>query len=93
MRRIRTNRERESSSRKLETIPNFVRRQNSAQPWKLANAPHAMGMCGRTRLSTDYSETRIKLKFDPDYPAPNVPASPPLQARDVFSMSLAKRKN
>jgi putative SOS response-associated peptidase YedK len=30
-------------------------------------------MCGRTRLSTDYSETRIKLKFD--YPAPNVPAS------------------
>src|SRR5260370_7081804 len=32
-------------------------------------------MCGRTRLSTDYSETRIKLKFDANYPAPNVPAS------------------
>ena len=32
-------------------------------------------MCGRTRLSTDYSETRIKLKFDPEYPAPNIPAS------------------
>jgi hypothetical protein len=32
-------------------------------------------MCGRARLSTDYSETRIKLKFDPDYPAPNIPAS------------------
>src|SRR6266576_2802176 len=32
-------------------------------------------MCGRVRLSTDYSETRIKLKFDPDYPAPNIPAS------------------
>ena len=34
-----------------------------------------MNMCGRARLSTDYSETRIKLKFDPDHPAPNVPAS------------------
>jgi len=32
-------------------------------------------MCGRARLSTDYSETRIKLKFDPNYPAPNIPAS------------------
>jgi putative SOS response-associated peptidase YedK len=32
-------------------------------------------MCGRARLSTDYSEIRIKLKFDPDYPSPNVPAS------------------
>src|SRR6478735_1932830 len=32
-------------------------------------------MCGRTRLSTDYSETKIKLKFDPDYPAPNIPVS------------------
>jgi hypothetical protein len=57
------------------TVPNFVPRQNCARPWKRANAPHIMGMCGRTRLSTDYSETRIKLKFDPDYPAPNIPAS------------------
>jgi putative SOS response-associated peptidase YedK len=32
-------------------------------------------MCGRVRLSTDYSETRIKLKFDPHYPGPNIPAS------------------
>ncbi len=32
-------------------------------------------MCGRARLSTDYAETRIKLRFDPDYPAPNIPAS------------------
>jgi putative SOS response-associated peptidase YedK len=32
-------------------------------------------MCGRARLSTDYSETRIKLKFDREYPAPNIPAS------------------
>src|SRR3977135_2158850 len=32
-------------------------------------------MCGRARLSTDYSETRIKLKFDSDYSAPNVPES------------------
>jgi putative SOS response-associated peptidase YedK len=32
-------------------------------------------MCGRARLSADYSETRIKLRFDPDCPAPNIPAS------------------
>jgi putative SOS response-associated peptidase YedK len=38
-------------------------------------ASYIMPMCGRTRLSTDYSETRIKLKFDGDYPAPNIPAS------------------
>jgi putative SOS response-associated peptidase YedK len=39
-------------------------------------APHILRtMCGRARLSTDYSETRIKLKFDSDYPAPNIPAS------------------
>jgi putative SOS response-associated peptidase YedK len=28
-------------------------------------------MCGRVRLSSDYSEIEIKLKFDPDSPAPN----------------------
>jgi putative SOS response-associated peptidase YedK len=28
-------------------------------------------MCGRVRLSSDYSEIKIKLKFDSDYPAPN----------------------
>jgi putative SOS response-associated peptidase YedK len=38
-------------------------------------APYIPSMCGRARLSTDYSETKIKLKFDPDYPAPNIPAS------------------
>jgi putative SOS response-associated peptidase YedK len=32
-------------------------------------------MCGRVRLSTDYSETKIKLKFDAAHPAPNIPAS------------------
>jgi putative SOS response-associated peptidase YedK len=32
-------------------------------------------MCGRVRLSTDYSETKIKVKFDAAYPAPNIPAS------------------
>ena len=32
-------------------------------------------MCGRVRLSTDYSETKIKVKFDPANPAPNIPAS------------------
>ncbi len=28
-------------------------------------------MCGRVRLSSDYSEIKIKLKFAPDAPAPN----------------------
>jgi putative SOS response-associated peptidase YedK len=28
-------------------------------------------MCGRVRLSSDYSEIKIALKFDPDAPAPN----------------------
>jgi putative SOS response-associated peptidase YedK len=28
-------------------------------------------MCGRVRLSSDYSEIKIKLKFDLDSPAPN----------------------
>jgi putative SOS response-associated peptidase YedK len=32
-------------------------------------------MCGRIRLSTDYSETKIAVKFDAAYPAPNIPAS------------------
>ncbi|HEY2227781.1 MAG TPA: SOS response-associated peptidase [Xanthobacteraceae bacterium] len=32
-------------------------------------------MCGRARLSTDYSEIKIKLKFDALSPAPNIPAS------------------
>src|SRR5450756_2265854 len=32
-------------------------------------------MCGRVRLSTDYSEIKIRLKFYANYPAPNIPAS------------------
>jgi putative SOS response-associated peptidase YedK len=32
-------------------------------------------MCGRVRLSTDYSEIKIRLKFDANYPSPNIPAS------------------
>ncbi len=32
-------------------------------------------MCGRVRLGTDFSQIRIKLKFDARYPAPNIPAS------------------
>jgi putative SOS response-associated peptidase YedK len=31
-------------------------------------------MCGRVRLSSDYSEIKIKLKFDLDAPAPNFTA-------------------
>ena len=32
-------------------------------------------MCGRVRLGTDFSQIRIKLKFDQAAPVPNVPAS------------------
>jgi hypothetical protein len=32
-------------------------------------------MCGRVRLGTDFSQIRIKLKFDQAAAAPNVPAS------------------
>lgn len=28
-------------------------------------------MCGRVRLISDWSDIKIKLKFDPDTPAPN----------------------
>lgn len=31
-------------------------------------------MCGRVRLASDYSEIKIRLKFDPDSPAPNFAA-------------------
>jgi hypothetical protein len=41
-------------------------------------------MCGRVRLSSDYSEIKIKLKFAPNAPAPfqvaddaGVPMIPP----------------
>ena len=32
-------------------------------------------MCGRVRLATEFSDVRIRLKFDPAFPAPNMPAS------------------
>jgi SOS response associated peptidase (SRAP) len=51
-------------------------RRRIRPPWQWAKRAHILlTMCGRARLSTDYSEIRIKLKFDPDYPAPNIPAS------------------
>jgi hypothetical protein len=31
-------------------------------------------MCGRVRLSSDYSEIKIRLKFDPASPAPTYAA-------------------
>src|SRR5882672_6458937 len=41
-------------------------------------------MCGRVRLLTDYSETKIKLKFDPGYPAPNIAVGlVPWWAKDI----------
>ena len=32
-------------------------------------------MCGRVRLATEFSDVRIRLKFDPTFPTPNIPAS------------------
>ena len=32
-------------------------------------------MCGRVRLATEFSDVRIRLKFDPAFPVPNIPAS------------------
>jgi putative SOS response-associated peptidase YedK len=32
-------------------------------------------MCGRVRFADEWSEVRIKLKFDPSSPAPNIPPS------------------
>ena len=32
-------------------------------------------MCGRVRLSNDYSEIKIRLRFDATEPAPNLPPS------------------
>jgi SOS response associated peptidase (SRAP) len=36
-----------------------------------ANPAYIWFMCGRVRLSSDYSEIKIRLKFAPDAPAPN----------------------
>jgi putative SOS response-associated peptidase YedK len=45
-------------------------------------------MCGRAKLPTDYSEIKIKLRFDDRWPAPNLkqswniaPTDPMLTAR------------
>jgi hypothetical protein len=41
-------------------------------------------MCGRVRLTSDYSEIKIRLKFAPDAPAPNYEADynkPPTMGR------------
>lgn len=37
-------------------------------------APYIEFMCGRVRLSSDYSEIKIKLNFDLNAPAPNFEA-------------------
>ena len=48
-------------------------------------------MCGRVRLSSDYSEIKIKLKFDPNSPAPNYAADwnkPPTEPMLVAIRSM-----
>jgi hypothetical protein len=53
--------------------------------------PHiVVVMCGHTRLSTDYSEIRIKLKFDPEYPYPGVmERAQPIQCWSPFAAKTA----
>src|SRR5580658_8921848 len=41
---------------------------------QIAHASYITVMCGRVRLSSDYSEIKIRLKFAPDSPAPNYEA-------------------
>jgi hypothetical protein len=38
-------------------------------------ASNVVGMCGRARLSTDLLGHKDQAEVDPDYPAPNIPAS------------------
>ncbi len=48
-------------------------------------------MCGRVRLSSDYSEIKIKLQFDPSSPAPNYAADwnkPPTEPMLVAIRSM-----
>jgi putative SOS response-associated peptidase YedK len=48
-------------------------------------------MCGRVRLSSDYSEIKIKLKFDPTSPVPNYAADwnkPPTEPMLVAIRSM-----
>ena len=45
-----------------------------AAQWLSHTKALSIGMCGRVRLSSDYSEIKIKLKFDLAAPAPNFEA-------------------
>jgi hypothetical protein len=50
-----------------------------------------VGSCGRVRLSSDYSEIKLKLKFDPTSPAPNYAADwnkPPTEPMLVAIRSM-----
>src|SRR4029077_15010197 len=55
------------------------------------DAPYIVTMCGRVRLSSDYSEIKIKLKFDPTSAAPNYAADwnkPPTEPMLVAIRSM-----
>ena len=52
-------------------------------------------MCGRVRLSSDYSEIKIALKFDLDAPAPNFEADwnkPPTAEALLYGVLLLQKK-
>ena len=51
-------------------------------------------ICGRVRLSSDYSEIKIRLKFAPDAPAPNFEPdwNKPPTATDAGRHPLGRRQ-
>lgn len=50
-----------------------AKRRTKRDPYDFTSEDRVM--CGRVRLGTDFSQIRIKLKFDKAAAAPNVPAS------------------
>lgn len=48
-------------------------------------------MCGRARLADDYSEIKIRLKFDNDIPAPNFEASHNLPPTTPMFVATTRR--
>jgi hypothetical protein len=60
--------------RRNDGLPALIFRLAAVEAPSLAPAPrwqYIRPMCGRVRLSSDYSEIKIRLKFAADAPAPN----------------------
>ena len=50
-------------------------------------------MCGRAKLPTDYSEIKIKLRFDDRWPAPNLKASWNIAPTDPMLTAVLDRES